>query len=243
MEFSTQPAGQAGYAVAHASVDERSAFIVKTYLHLAGAITAFMVLEVALFASGIAEQVIPLMLGGKYSWLVVLGLFMGVGYVADMWARSSKSLVMQYAGLGLYVVAQALIFMPLLAMAMAIGMDETGNPMQIITKAAAVTIVLFGGLTAVVFLTRKDFSFLRSTLMFGGFAAMALIVASIVLGFDLGLLFSWGMVVLVAGYILYNTSNVLHHYRTDQYVSAALALFADIAILFWYILRIFMSRD
>ncbi len=242
MEFSTQPAGQAGYAVAHASVDERSAFIVKTYLHLGAAIAAFMAIEVALFASGIAERVIPYMFASQYSWLIVLGLFMGVGYVADKWARSSKSLFMQYAGLGLYVVAQAVIFMPMILMAMILG-ESQGNPMHIIMKAAAVTVVLFGGLTGVVFITRKDFSFMRSALLFGGFAALALIVASIAFGFELGLLFSWGMVVLSAGYILYNTSNVLHHYRTDQYVSAALALFADIAILFWYILRIFMSRD
>jgi FtsH-binding integral membrane protein len=50
------------------------------------------------------------------------------------------------------------------------------------------------------------------------------------------------MIVLASGYILYDTSNVLHRYRTDQHVAAALALFASVAILFWYVLRLFMSR-
>jgi len=36
---------------------------------------------------------------------------------------------------------------------------------------------------------------------------------------------------------------VLHHYRTDQHVAAALALFAAVALMFWFIVRIFMSRD
>jgi FtsH-binding integral membrane protein len=49
------------------------------------------------------------------------------------------------------------------------------------------------------------------------------------------------MVVLASGYILYHTSNVLHHYGTEQYVAAALALFASVALLFWYVLQLFMS--
>jgi len=81
--------------------------------------------------------------------------------------------------------------------------------------------------------------------MVGGFAAIGLIVCGTLFGFQLGTLFSAGMVALSAGYILYYTSNVLHHYRTDQHVAAALALFAAVALLFWYILRLVMalSRD
>ncbi len=49
------------------------------------------------------------------------------------------------------------------------------------------------------------------------------------------------MVIFASAYILYYTSNILQVYRTDQYVAAALALFASVALLFWYILRIFMA--
>jgi len=73
--------------------------------------------------------------------------------------------------------------------------------------------------------------------------ALGLIVAGAIFGFNLGLWFSAGMVLLAAGAILYTTSNVLHHYGEDQYVGASLELFAAVAILFWYVLRIFMSRD
>ena len=51
------------------------------------------------------------------------------------------------------------------------------------------------------------------------------------------------MVILMSGYILYYTSNVMPHYRTDQHVAAALALFAAIATLFYYILEIVMRHE
>ena len=48
------------------------------------------------------------------------------------------------------------------------------------------------------------------------------------------------MVVFASGAILYNTSNLLHRYDPDQYVAAALSLFASVALLFWYVLQILM---
>jgi FtsH-binding integral membrane protein len=132
-------------------------------------------------------------------------------------------------------VAEAVIFLPLLYVARAIG-DET------ILAAALITGIVFGGLTMIVFTTRADLSSWGKYLWMGGLVALGVIVASIVTGgFGLGVIFSGCMIALAAGYILYDTSNVLHHYRTDQYVAAALALFASVAILFWYILRIVIA--
>ena len=54
--------------------------------------------------------------------------------------------------------------------------------------------------------------------------------------------FSVAMVAFAGAAILYDTSNVLHHYPEDRAVGAALELFASVALLFWYILRLFMSR-
>jgi FtsH-binding integral membrane protein len=50
------------------------------------------------------------------------------------------------------------------------------------------------------------------------------------------------MVALAGGAILYDTSNVLHHYPEDRYVAAALELFASVALMLWYVLRLFLSR-
>jgi FtsH-binding integral membrane protein len=72
--------------------------------------------------------------------------------------------------------------------------------------------------------------------------ALVAIAAGIVFGFTLGLGFAIMMVGLSAGYVVYYTSNVLHHYRSDQHVAAALSLFSAIALMFWYILSIFMRE-
>ncbi|MDY0168684.1 MAG: Bax inhibitor-1 family protein [Thermoguttaceae bacterium] len=220
---------------AQAAADERSAFITKTYLHLAGAIGLFVVLEAILLSLPGIENLVQLMIGGQFSWLIVLALFIGVSYLAENWAQSAVSPAMQYMGLGLYVLAQSVIFVPLLYIVRAF---DPG----IIPAAGITTLALFGGLTAVVFITRKDFSFLRSILYFGGFAALGLIVVAILFQFALGPIFTYAMIALACGYILFHTSNVLHHYRIGQHVAASLALFASVALLFWYILQLFMSR-
>jgi FtsH-binding integral membrane protein len=136
-------------------------------------------------------------------------------------------------------VLQSLLFLPLIATAIVMGAQGDTN---ILSKAAVITLTMFGALTGIVFITRKDFSFLRGILMFGGFAAMGLIVASIAFGFTLGMFFSYLMVAFACGYILYDTSNVMLRYRTSQHVAAALALFASVMLLFWYVLRILIDR-
>ncbi|MBN2342778.1 MAG: Bax inhibitor-1/YccA family protein [Deltaproteobacteria bacterium] len=226
-----------GVSVAESSAEERSTFIRKTYMHLAFAVLAFALLE-SLFLGPLLPMMMPMldkMLSGGYSWLVVLGIFMVVGWIADRWAQSDKSPAMQYLGLGLYVLAEALIFLPLLFIATLMT-----DP-NVIPTAGLLTGALFVGLTGTVFITKKDFSFMRGILMVGGFIAIGIIVCSILFGFELGTIFSVAMVGLAGGYILYYTSNVLHHYRPDQHVAASLALFAAVALMFWYILRLVMS--
>jgi len=223
--------------VAHAPTEQRLAFIRKTYAHLAGAVLAFALIELTLFSSGAAAQLTALMLG-RGSWLVVLGLFMLVGWLADKWARNATSVPMQYLGLGLYVVAEAIIFVPLLFIA------STMSAPNVIPTAGLITGIVFAGLSAVVMISKKDFSGLRSYLAIGGFAALGLIAASLLFGLDLGTWFAVGMVVLAAGSIVYSTSNVLHHYPVGSHVAAALGLFASVALLFYYVLILLMnSRD
>jgi len=76
----------------------------------------------------------------------------------------------------------------------------------------------------------------------GAFAvALMLIVAATVFGFQMGPIFSVAMVGLAGAAILYDTSKVLHHYPEDRYVAAALELFASVALMFWYVLRLFLA--
>ncbi|MBX3418239.1 MAG: US12 family protein [Pirellulaceae bacterium] len=222
---------------ASAAVDERITFIRNTYLHLAAAVGAFVLLQMVMFTFFEPQLAafVGWVFGTRFSWLLVLGAFMGVSWLADSWAHSGKSLSTQYAGLGLYTFAEAIILSPLLYLAHKVSPGA-------IPMAATTTLMIFGGLTLFVLLTRMDFSFLRMFLVVAGFAALAFIVASLIFDFGgLGFWFSGAMVVLMSGYILYHTSNVLHHYQTNQHVAAALALFASLGTLFWYVLQLFMT--
>ncbi|MBK7705377.1 MAG: Bax inhibitor-1/YccA family protein [Acidobacteria bacterium] len=228
-----------GYSAADAKPAERASFIRKTYLHLAAAILAFVGVEAFFFVSGVADMVIGvLQMGGRLSWFAVLAAFMGVSWLANKWAHSEVSGATQYLGLIVYIVAEALIFIPLLYMA-----AYYGGGADTILKAGLVTFGLFAGLTAVVFITRVDFSFLGSILAIGGFVALGFIAASLIFGFTLGTVFAFVMVAFAATAILYSTSNVLHSYHPTQHVAASLSLFASVALLFWYILTIFSSDD
>jgi FtsH-binding integral membrane protein len=221
-------------SAAQAPASERAAFIRRTYGHLAGAILAFVGVEYLLLQiPGIRE----LSLGMIHTWWLILLAFMGVSYLANYWACSGASPGLQYAGLGLYVLAEAILFLPLLYIAREHYPNAIGS-------AGVMTLSVFAGLSLAVLITGKDFSFLGPILSVASLLALGLIVAGMIFGFSLGLIFCFGMVALASGYILYYTSNVLYHYRTDQHVAAALALFASVALLFWYVLRIFMSsRD
>lgn len=229
----TYPLQQRTLPVAQRDVNVRGAFLVRTYQHLLGAIVAFTAIEVFFFKTGMAETMARAMLGT--SWLLILGGFVVVSWLASGVAHRAESLAAQYAALGGFVLAEAIIFVPLLFIA------QWKAP-GVIQSAALVTILGFTALSAIVFFTRKDFSFLGGLLRWGMFLALGLIVAGAIFGFELGTYFSVGMIAVAGAAILYDTSKVLHHYPEDRYVGAALELFASVALLFWYVLRLFMSR-
>lgn len=216
------------------AADRKVAFYKKTYTHLALAVLLFVLVEMIFFQ-------IPSLLNFALSltqgwlWLLMLGGFMLVTSYAEKMALTSHDKNKQYMALLLYVVAEAFIFIPLLFMAIMIA-DEGG--VNILNQAAILTLSLFSGLSAIALLTKKDFSFMKSILAIGFFVALGLIIAGTLFGFNLGLWFSVGMVLLASGSILYQTSNMVHKYSEDQYVAASLGLFASLMLLFWYILSI-----
>ncbi|WP_312823751.1 Bax inhibitor-1 family protein [Epilithonimonas sp.] len=219
--------------VSQLSEIEKAEFYRKTYMHVAVAILAFGAVEYLLLKTIPLETVLS-MLTGKYIWLAVIGVF----WLASMLATKlsfSLSRNTQYLGLGLYVLIEAVIFLPML------GIASVYAP-QVITQAGLVTLFMFAGLTATVFFTNKDFSFLRNIIVIGGFVALGIIIVGVIFGFNLGLWFSLAMVGLASASILYETYNIKNIYNKEQYVGAALQMFASIMLLFWYILRIFLSR-
>ncbi|MGL5881348.1 MAG: Bax inhibitor-1/YccA family protein, partial [Xenococcaceae cyanobacterium] len=168
--------------VAQARPSDRAEFIRKTYMHLAGAVGAFIAVEAFLFATGIAEGIYNFVASSRFSWLAILGGFALLGWLAQELAAKADSIQTQYTGLGLYVVGEAIIFTPLIYMAVNLSGDA-----NVLPTAGLLTLLLFGGITTVAFTTRKDFSFLGGILKIGGFVALGLILWSIIFGFSLGL--------------------------------------------------------
>jgi FtsH-binding integral membrane protein len=219
--------------VSELSVEDRSNFIWKCYAHTVGAILAFAAVSVYLFTSGISAAIAAPMMN---NWFLVLGAFILASWGATHVAHRIESRNAQYAAFAAFVVVEALIFAPMLYIAY---MMEPG----IIDSAAGVTILGSVGLIAVAMITRKDFSFLRGMLVWIGILALVAIAGALLFGFELGTWFSVAMIGFAGAAVLYDTSNILHHYPQDRYVAASMQLFASIAMMFWYILRLFMSRD
>jgi len=227
-----------GFA-ADASLDQRVAFIRRVYGHMLGA-TLLFVACAALFVNtpAIRDPLFGL-LGFRWGPVLLIAGFMVASFVAQSMAANRSSRGAQYFGLTLYAVLQAVIFTPLLYWVSRVqGAD-------VIMQAGTITLIIFGGLTTIVMLTRSDFSFLRNFLWVGSLAALAIVVVSAFTGggFSGSTLFISAMIVLLSGWILYDTSNILHHYETDQHVAAALALFSSVVTLFWWVLRLMSSRD
>lgn len=220
---------------AEAAGEERAAFIRRTYAHLAGAILAFTGLTAGLLSLPNVESIVGPMMGNW--WIVFIG-WMVASWVAQYWASSNTSIGLQYLGLALYVVAEAFIFLPLLFVARYFS----GDP-NIIPTAGVLTLAIFGGLTAGVLVTKKDFSFMGPIISIASFVLLGVIICAALFGTGLGLWFAFAVVALASGAILYNTSALLYQYRTDQHVAASLQLFASVALLFYYILLILLSSS
>ena len=88
MSYVQNPYGSPlGDFAALAAADERSTFISKTYLHLAGAIALFAALEAVILKSGIGESLMGFAMT-RWGWLIIIGAFMLVSIVASNWAVS-----------------------------------------------------------------------------------------------------------------------------------------------------------
>jgi len=118
---------------------------------------------------------------------------------------------------------------------------------SIAAEAFALTAITFAGLSMYVVYSKKDFSFMSGFLMTG---LIVLVVGGLLNMFFIqsGMMhfvMSGASVLLFSGFILYDTSNILRYYGTDEHVSATLALYLDVLNLFIALLSILgiMGRD
>lgn len=227
--------------VATETAEVRGEFVVRVYQHLLLAVTAFVGFEALLFTTGAAEGLYDVLFtNGGAVWLLVLGAFMIVNWMATTAAHNVENVGLQYAGLFGLAGAEALIFAPFLYLVF----NQRDNGGTTVVAAAAITAFMFAGLTVIAFTTRKDLSFLRPILLWGGFAAIGLIFGAVIFGFSIGIWFSVAMIALAGGAILYQTQAIMARYPSDAYVGASVQLFASVMLLFWYVLRLLTAlRD
>jgi len=257
MAFAQAPRRPIAGAVATLGVSDRVAFLRKTYALLGVSLIAFAAVTAGMlnFMTETSLKFSEFAFRGQWTWLVVLLLFMGVGMVAQRLAMSQTSRGLQYLGLGIAVVAEGILLQPLLWVLMVKFGDPTaifanaatpmlsGDAARILGEAVVITLVIFGGLTATVFITKKDFSFMRGALTVASFGFLGVILASAIFGFHMGALFCGFGILLMAGYILYQTSLVMSYFPPTGYVAASLMLFSTIATLFWYVLQLLMTMN
>lgn len=224
------------YGIPVASRDEvtRSDFIVKVYQHLILALVAFVATEAVFLGTGVAKGIYDFIASGGPTWLIIMGGFMVVSWLATSFAHDITDTKRQYQGLFLLVAAEAVIFAPFLYYFFKVQNDGATT----VWAAAAITGIGFAGLSAVAYTTRKDLEFLRPLLMWGGVCALVLIVGAVLFGLNLGVWFSLAMIALAGASILYQTQNVMKRYPAEAYVGAAVQLFASVMMLFWYVLRL-----
>jgi len=232
------------FIVSQAPAADRAAFYRRTYAHVAGAFAAFGALLYYFFVSGFAGVVMNGLASlvnatGSFGWLIVLLAFWGGTYVAQRLATSGASLASQYAGLSLYVLLEALIFIPLIAV---VSYQTGGNPEEILVPACGVTGALVFGLSVAVFFTGVDFSFLRVAIIIGSIAALGAIIVFSIMGINPGTWFSLAMILLMATVILYQTWVIKDQCSTQDHVLAAFILFSAFVTLLWYVIQFFMGR-
>ncbi|MDX8394722.1 MAG: Bax inhibitor-1/YccA family protein [Mariprofundales bacterium] len=208
-------------------VDDRIAFLGRTYGMLAGAIAAGSV--GALMAQGMAFPM-------EHPWIM---LFLMIGGIFAVQAVQHKPGINTIALLGFGALTG-------MAIAPLVGMVAAKNPMLVV-QAFMTTAVTFVALSGYVFYSRKDFSYLKGFVWTG-------LIALIVLGLS-NVFFFQSPVIALAGaavgvllfsaFILYDTSNILRTYSSNDHIAAALTLYLDVFLLFQNLLALFygMSDD
>lgn len=227
-------AGTGGFAI-DAAVNERLGFLRKTYslltaqILIAGTIAALIINTPALldFALNLGNPIIYL--------IAVFALALGTRKMLE----GTRPMGVQYAAAALWCTFLGALVTPFCAMAAA----KTGS-YEVVGQAFVLTSCVFIGITAYVLTTKKDFSFIGAGLWMASFAAMGIGLLLYFMGGSGGIWYSIMWIALMCGWILYDTSKVLHKYPVNAAVAASVMLLVDFVYLFIYILMLLTrSRD
>jgi uncharacterized protein len=216
----------------------QKSFLIKTYTHLLLAIAIFAATIFAFSSNATLFAITMSVYSIPFAGLIIMAVLIGASMLASYLASSTTNRALHYVGLIGYALVEGFITVPIVAGFLFNG-SRGGN---LLAQASGLTVLIFAILTAVVFITKPNLSFLAKLLPFAGISSIVLIILSIIFGFTLGVWFSIAMIMLASSYILFETSNMTQRYNSTQYVASALALFSSVVMLFWYIIRFFQDR-
>tara|TARA_R110002126_G_scaffold38993_15_gene116036 strand:- start:268 stop:933 length:666 start_codon:yes stop_codon:yes gene_type:complete len=112
------------------------------------------------------------------------------------------------------------------------------NGPALIMQALGGTAVIFFALSAYVLTTRKDFSFMGGFLMVGLIVALVAVIANIFLAIPaLSLAISAAIIMIMSGFILFDTSRIIHGGETN-YIRATVGLYLNIFNIFVHLLSL-----
>ena len=209
---------------AQATIEERAGFIRKVY---------------ALFFIGTLFAVGGVLLGFMFPPLLVFALqHPFVMFFAMLGGVMGAQAVRHVPGVNLvalfgFTTLTGLVISPLMAL-----VAQT-NPASLV-QAGVLTVGIFGALTVYAFVSKKDFSFLRGMVVTG---LVVVILAGLLNIFLIGSsAFAFAVaaatLLLFAGFVLYDTSNIIRRYPVNEYVQGALALYLDAFNIFLALIRI-----
>ena len=213
---------------ARAGVEERMGFVRKVYA-LFFAASLFAIGGVAL---GVTTPAV-LMFAASHPWIMLFMMLGGV-FVAQA-VRHVRGL--NLAALFGFTTLTGVMISPVIAYVLGRNPDS-------LAAAGILTVGIFGGLTAYAFISKRDFSFMRGMLMIG----LVVVVLSSLLNIFLAVsAFSFAIsaaaLLLFSGFVLYDTSNIIRRYPTNEYVAGALSLYLDAFNIFLALLNILNAGD
>lgn len=217
--------------VADSPVEVRMEFIRKTYtLFLAGILCALVAGTICLNSAPVFSLAATILRTPILAIALLFGLTLGAQAVSHIEG-------INYAALFGFTAFIGFLFAPILRM------YEISAP-GIVMQAAVLTVITFSALTAYVFVTKKDFSFMGGMLFVGMILLVLGGLANVFFFRNAGVSYymAWVTLFLFSGYVLYDTSQIIHKYDSRGYVSAALSLFLDFFNMFMAILRILGGR-
>lgn len=163
-----------------------------------------------------------------WSLLLILPLSIGAQVMADKPGLGTAALFGFAALLGIIIAPVVNLYSP-----------------NTVTQAGALTVLIFGALTTYVFITRKDFNFMGGIVFVGLIACIGAGLLNFFLFKNSGFSYwiAWGVLLFSAGFVLYDTSNIMQRYPLNQPAGAALGLLISFFNIFLSLLRILNGRD